>query len=229
MTKIDEHTVKKFWNKRAKKYGKVSLHTVTTFSEGPEVEKRNNLEKQKIREQLDFAEDRNIIDLGCGIGRMAIDLSKDVDFILAVDFAEPLVEIGRKEVKGRNIKNVEFLCDSSADFKYDKEFDVVVICGLFNNFNDETFEKTVKNINRHLKVGGKVIVKESVGLGERFCVVNKFSKLIGTIYNSIYRTPEEINEEFIKNGFKVKISKMFLKHRKETGFWFFVFEKRINV
>ena len=188
MKKIDEKTVKKFWGKRADKYGKVSFHAVTTFSEGPEIEERDKLERQHIREELDFSKDRNIIDLGCGIGRMAIELSKDVDFILAIDYAKPLVDIGREEVKAQNIKNVEFFCDSSADFRYYKKtFDAVVICGLFNNFNDETFEKTLRNINRHLKFGGKVIAKESVGIGERFEIVDKFSEEIGAIYNSIYR------------------------------------------
>jgi len=228
MKKIDEKTVKKFWDDRAKKYGKVSFHAVTTFSEGPEVERRDSLEKQKIRRYLDFSKDRNIIDLGCGIGRIAINLSSYVDFILAIDFACPLVEIGKKEIKKRNIKNVEFLCASSADFKYNKEFDAVVICGLFNNFNDDTFEKTVKNINKHLKKGGKVIAKESVGIGERFEIVDKFSEEIGTKYNSIYRTPQTIIDTFKKYGFENKVSKKLLQHRKETGFWFFVFEKAKN-
>jgi len=53
------------------------------------------------------------------------------------------------------------MCASSDDFLFDKAFDAVVICGLFNNLNDDTVEKTIDNINRHLKTKGKVILKES--------------------------------------------------------------------
>jgi len=229
MKKVDEEKIKKFWDKRAKKYGEVSFHAVTTFSEGKDVEKRDELEKKEIKKHLDFSNDRNIIDLGCGIGRIAIDLSPYVDFVLAVDYSQPLVDIGRAEVKKRSIKNVEFLCYSSSDFLYDKAFDAVVICGLFNNINDETVEKTIDNINRHLKSNGKVILKESVGIEKRFEIIDKFSEEIGTIYNSIYRTPDELIEMFMKGGFRVKVSKKMLQHRKETGFWFFVFEKATNV
>ena len=134
-----------------------------------------------------------------------------------------MIDIASKEAKKLGLKNVEFICASSYNFHYNEKFDVAVILGLFSYMNDNNVIKTIENISRHLKKGGKIILKESVGLEERFEVINKFSDELGTTYNSIYRTPETLIKLFEDNGYKMIYSKKFFQHRKETGMWFFEF------
>jgi cyclopropane fatty-acyl-phospholipid synthase-like methyltransferase len=220
---MKEEDVKKFWDKRSECYGKTTLHGITAFSDSEETKKRDKLEKQEIRKHIDFGTDRKILDLGCGVGRITMDLAKDVDFIVGVDYSQSLIDIASREAEKSGFTNIEFICASSYDFQHNEKFDVAVVLGLFSYMNDDNVVKTIKNISRHLKKGGKVTLKESVGLEERFEVIDKFSDELGTIYNSIYRTPTTLIRLFEENGFKVVHSKKFFQHRKETGMWFFVF------
>ena len=220
---MDEKAVKNFWDQRAECYGKTTFHGITTFSESAETKERNKLEKEEIRKRIDFDKDRRIIDIGCGVGRITLALAKDVDFIVGVDYSQPLIDIASKKAEEVGLTNIEFICASSYNFQHNEKFDVAVILGLFSYMNDDNVVKTINNISRHLKKGGKIILKESVGLEGRFEVIDKFSDELGTTYNSIYRTPSTLIGLFEENGFKVIHSKKFFQHRKETGMWFFVF------
>ena len=146
-----------------------------------------------------------------------------MDFIVGVDYSQPLIDIASRKTEELGLTNIEFICASSYDFQHNEKFDVAVILGLLSYMNDDNVVKTIKNISRHLKKGGKIILKESVGLEGRFEVIDKFSDELGTTYNSIYRTPSTLIGLFEENGFKVIHSKKFFQHRKETGMWFFVF------
>ena len=220
---MDEKAVKNFWDQRAECYGKTTFHGITTFSESAETKERNKLEKEEIRERIDFDKNKRIIDIGCGVGRITLDLAKDVDFIVGVDYSQPLIDIASRNAEELGLTNIEFICASSYDFQHNEKFDVAVLLGLFSYMNDDNVVKTIKNISRHLKKGGNIILKESVGLEGRFEVIDKFSDELGTTYNSIYRTPSTLIRLFEENGFKVIHSKKFFQHRKETGMWFFEF------
>ena len=222
---MKEENVKKFWDKRSECYGKTTLHGITAFSDSEETKKRDKLEKQEIRKHIDFDADRKILDIGCGVGRITMDLAKDVDFIVGIDYSQSLLDIATEESEKMGFTNIEFLCASSYDFVYNTEFDAAVICGLFSYLNDKNVVKTIQNISRHLKKDGKVILKESVGLEERFEFIDKYSDELKTKYNSIYRTPTTLIKLFEENDFKVVHSKKFFQHREETGMWFFVFRQ----
>ena len=189
---MDEKAVKNFWDQRAECYGKTTFHGITTFSESAETKERNKLEKEEIRERIDFDKNKRIIDIGCGVGRITLDLAKDVDFIVGVDYSQPLIDIASRNAEELGLTNIEFICASSYDFQHNEKFDVAVILGLFSYMNDDNVVKTIKNISRHLKKGGNIILKESVGLEGRFEVIDKFSDELETTYNSIYRTPSTL-------------------------------------
>lgn len=219
MKTLNINHVSEFWKKRANLYEKIPIESIVIFKESKE---RDDKLKKTIIKYIDKT-DKKVLDVGCGTGRISLYLASYVDFVLGIDYTKKLINIAEIEKNKRNIKNVVFKHEDSQTFNYNKKFDVVIICGLFNYLNDDAVDKTIKNISKHLKINGKVIVKETIALEKRYYIIEKYSEELKSDYNSIYRTTDELISLFEKNSFKVKICEKFYQHRKETAGWFFVF------
>ncbi|MBN1896575.1 MAG: methyltransferase domain-containing protein [Candidatus Aenigmarchaeota archaeon] len=223
--KINDEDVKRFWDSRAKEYGKTSITGITNFRNGKESSERDEIERKALARFLDRRKHRKILDIGCGVGRLCMHLSMGADSVVGVDYSKPLIDVAEKERKKASINNVRYICASSTDFACDEKFDLIIISGLFIYINDNDVDTTIENSYIHLKKGGMLILRESVGVDERFEVINKYSEKIGTVYNGIYRTPNNLIESFERKGFRCIHDEMLFQPWPETATWFFVFEK----
>ena len=224
--KMDPKDVKEFWDNRAKEYGKASLTGITNFRKGKESQERDEIERKALENYLDFGKCRNVLDIGCGIGRLCFYLAEKVDFVAGVDYSKPLIDIAKQELKKRGLKNVDFTCGRCTDFKYPKKFDAVIISGLFTYLNDEEVPITIANAHKHMKKGGIMLLRESIGLEKRFEVIDKYSPALKARYNGIYRTVATLNELFEKQGFRAVHSEKLYQQHKETATCFFVYIKK---
>lgn len=221
IVKIDYTLAKEFWDQRAALHAK-GLGAVNLGTTGEQ--------SRRQLEQLFKAigpEDRNFIDLGCGFGRITLPLARRVRQVVAVDFSEKILEILRRSLgreKIGNVRTVRAASYSKLPVAYGS-FDGVLIFGILIHMNDPEFEKTVRNARRLLRPSGKIYVRESVGTRGHF-EVDKFSEELQTHYKGIYRTPEAIEARFKKAGFRVLHSRKLYQQRRETGTWFWVFQKK---
>lgn len=217
---LNYEKVENFWKSRAKEAGEgtkaVNLGTT---------EEQTETQIKKLISHLDPS-DKHFIDLGCGLGRYVFAIQPKAEKIVAVDYVEDLLEILRSKLKEAQVQNVETVCARcydrlSVDYG---TFDVAIISGVLVYLNDKEVDRTIMNALDLVKSGGKVILRESVGIEELF-EVDKFSEELQAQYSAIYRTAEEIEERFKKAGFKVKQSESLYQQRKETGTHFWVFQK----
>ena len=105
-------------------------------------------------EPADFVpfKDKEVLECGCGCGQHTSFMSPYARSIIAVDLNTTEIAIERN----KNADNVEFLSNDIADMELGKEFDIVISIGVVHHTDDP--DKTVHNLIRHVKPGGKLIL-----------------------------------------------------------------------
>ncbi|WP_138159516.1 class I SAM-dependent methyltransferase [Peptoniphilus catoniae] len=79
-------------------------------------------EIDRVRKDLTGKE--NLLEVGCGYGRILKELSKDAGFLKGIDISEDSIELGKDYLK--DLKNVELEAIDINDLKAEDEFDVVI-------------------------------------------------------------------------------------------------------
>jgi len=219
--RIKESDVKQFWENRASQYGKITYQGITNFADSEESVKRDIIEKNMLKPYL--FDKLNILDMGCGVGRISLWLAEKGHNVTGIDYAKSLIDIATVEAKKKDL-DVRFICSPSYSYNSSKKFDMITIFAMFLYLNEDRVRQTIMNCKKLLKREGTVIVKESVGVTKRFEVIDKYADALQEKYNAIYRTPSNMIHLFELYGFQLIRAEKLYQHRKETGVWFFEFK-----
>lgn len=134
-----------FWAMRAKKY--------------------NNLEWANKGDYLhqflnagDFHEADSVLDVGTGTGIIAHTVAPFVKEVMGIDISEDMI----KQAHNPNFKNIKLKRMDAHDLKFpDETFDKVTARMVFHHVIEET-RQAMKECNRVLKRGGKMVFSEGV-------------------------------------------------------------------
>jgi ubiquinone/menaquinone biosynthesis C-methylase UbiE len=226
---FDKKLIKDFWDRRAKKHEKNP--GLTNLEEDEKLlKKKVELENKKVLNFVDLKKDTEIIDLGGGNGYWAFKFAKNARNVVVVDYCQELIKQGIEKAKKEKIKNISFWKNSIQDFEQNHEYDTIFMSGVLIYLTDEDLEKLINNIKSYSKKGTKLILRDSTGIKERYCI-NKYSEELKANYCAIYRTREEYIRSFKKAGFKlIKDEDMFsegstLNKHKETRLRIYEFKR----
>jgi SAM-dependent methyltransferase len=113
-----------------------------------------------IRRTLPLRKGSRILDVCCGIGRHALELSKLGYRVTGVDYSQSYIEIARKQARKRGLRTVFEQCDMRT-LPYRSAFDsAICMWTSFGYFDDESDNlATLKRIHRSLKPGGRFLVE----------------------------------------------------------------------
>jgi len=104
---------------------------------------------------------KRVLDIATGTADLAILAAKQgVDKVVGVDIAEEMLEFGRKKVRQQGLTEVVSLQTGDAEklpFS-DRQFDAATVSFGVRNFED--LDAGLRQINRILRPGGKLIVLE---------------------------------------------------------------------
>ena len=93
-----------------------------------------------IMKYMTNLDDASVVDLGCGVGRHAIELAKRNIKVTGVDFSKRHIEYAREQVKARGIIGCDFICDDVRTFESNQLYDVAIclfdVIGSFPNEED---------------------------------------------------------------------------------------------
>jgi SAM-dependent methyltransferase len=108
--------------------------------------------KEDIRHinRLIDVEDKSVLEVGCGSGRITFPLAKKALEIIAIDIDKVAVEEARKR---NRCENVEFLVENIETVQLGRKFDVIFSTWLGYMYLDNV-PKAVKNISDHLADDG---------------------------------------------------------------------------
>ena len=109
--------------------------------------------------ECNLCKDSIIADFGCGNGRHTIELAKKTAMVYAIDYIEENIKICKEKALTLPNKPV-FHCADCRSISLGVEVDAAIclydVIGSFANEDDNI--QIIKNITRHLKIGGTAII-----------------------------------------------------------------------
>lgn len=131
-----------------------------------------------IEEEIARDKSLKIIDIGCGTGRHAIELTKRGYNVTGVDLSEDQIKRAREKAKEAGV-TIDFQIQDARNLSFDSEFDLaIMLCegGFSLMETDEMNFEILKEATKALKSKGKLIFTALNGLFPLFHSVNEFYK-----------------------------------------------------
>jgi 2-polyprenyl-3-methyl-5-hydroxy-6-metoxy-1,4-benzoquinol methylase len=119
-----------------------------------------------IEKEINFDKSLKILDVGCGTGRHAIEMTKRGYHVTGIDLSESQLKRA-KEKAGENNLVIDFQCHDARNLPFNNEFDVVImLCegGFSLMETDEMNFEILKNVTNSLKARAKLIFTTLNGL-----------------------------------------------------------------
>lgn len=199
---IDSSKVKKFWESRIARIGKVPLESLANLEERPDLT-QIKMEKERSR-VLDFIQPSStdqLLDLGAGIGTWSRFFAKKVSKVTAVEYTKSLIDVATTENSNSGITNIDFVHSPAQDFTSSEKFDIIFISGLFVYLNDNEVDLLMQKIPQYSKESTQIILRDGTGLLNRYEINDKFSENLSANYSAIYRTADTYKKLFKDIGF----------------------------
>ncbi len=116
-------------------------------------------EAEFVIDAMGLSPGAQVLDVGCGYGRHAMELAARGFHVVGLDLSTPLLVRGGEEAQRRGLE-INFVRGDMRELDFDAQFDgAYCMFSTFGYFDDETNKKTVANIARALKPGGRVMIE----------------------------------------------------------------------
>lgn len=234
---INDNTIKEFWNKRAEKYSDEDPYKSIKCNDKNKhyVDMCDEYEKSVILPYLGIDHTTKVLDIGCGVGRLAEEIIPKCNYYLGTDFAENLLEIAKKRIKSSNkcdftISGFQEISENDV-VQQNKMFNRVILAGVAMYINDEELDKAFEKLLTIVDEHCKIYISDSIATEERLTLKDFYSEEIESEYSVIYRTIDEylnIFKVLFDAGFRVNKNERFLsniKRYKETERHYFILER----
>lgn len=206
-----------FYNERAKKINEMvcPYTAVLLADQKPEVAEQWDIyEKKEMLPRIDINAQSKVLDIGCGMGRLAEAIIPVSEYYCGIDFSEEMIKLAEKRCHYEN-NNYDFIVSSFQEvskklsnyYENGGRFNRVIISGVCMYINDSDMSACVKSLLPLLDKDCILYFKETVALQERLTLDDHPSEALKTTYDVIYRTAKEYLDYyliFVEHGFEVK-------------------------
>lgn len=137
-----------------------------TLDSGHSWSKHTPAETEFIVRHCNLKSGDNVLDLGCGTGRHAIQLAENNLRVTGVDYVPDFIAKAAAMAKNQNLGNVEFHEGDCRDVEFEERFQCVIcLYDVIGSFAErrENF-KIVRNIGQHLLPGGSALISVMNGV-----------------------------------------------------------------
>lgn len=228
---IDTVNTISFYNQRAKtiKNREQEYTTVLLGDQDPEYAvKWDEYEKGFVLPKLMLNRNKVVLDLGCGMGRLADAVSDKVKEYYGVDFSSEMIAVAKQNVRNNNCHFYTMsVVDALSDPKITaRKYDLVLMAGVSMYINEDELKESYRLLRNLVNKDSLFYFEESVGKVERLTLNHIWSEDLQDYYGAIYRTREEykslIDEyingvEYIEEGYMNFLDK---EEQSETSHWY---------
>ena len=142
-----------------------------------------------IEKEINYNRSLKIVDVGCGTGRHAIELTKRGYLVTGIDLSESQLERAKEKAGLQNLR-IDFQRHDARKLPFTNEYDLaIMLCeGAFPLMEtDEMNYEILRNVTRALKSNGKLIFTTLNGLFPLFNSVEEFCASKTREGNATYR------------------------------------------
>lgn len=210
---IDTENVKDFYNRQLEKVSNPSGAVFLGNQDESILNEKNTYIKTEIIPRLPIKRDIRILDLGCGIGRMAQYILPRCGFYCGVDFSEKMVEAANvlcSQMASTDQFQIHCMSITDAVSKGSTflggPFGIILLSGVLIYLNDAEVEQVIRLLPGLLEKRCTIYWADPVGLQKRLTLKDFPSEALQTDYNAIYRTTSEYMELFeplLQAGFTI--------------------------
>lgn len=154
-----------------------------------------------------LSDDANVLEVGCGIGRILYHVAPHCSELHGVDISAEMIRQARTHL--RHLKNVHLDVGSGSDLPYPSDtFDLLYSCRVFQHIPKNIVLNYLKEAHRVLKPGKKFALQiPNILLDEHIQALNHFAtpEYFKKPYPMYYYTPAEIERLGTYVGFRVEV------------------------
>lgn len=175
--------MKKFADKQKKEFDKFAIKNknINIFLDNQAL----RYEFNTILALTENIDSKNILDFGCGIGRISLKVAKVAKSVIGVDISEQSIKVANENAKKYGVLNFKgFILDEKISIKYQKYFDYILLINVIHHVKD--INSIFKKINCYLKDNGEIIIFESNPLNFLFIPFLIYIKQVKSHLNTIY-------------------------------------------
>lgn len=231
---IDAGNTISFYDQRAKNINEREREytTVLLGDQDPDYSVRwDKYEKDFILPKLLIDMNKDVLDLGCGIGRWADAIGNKCRSYRGVDFSSEMISVAKQKNSNDqcvfyNLSVIDALCNEAVTHNH---YDVVIMTGVAMYINDDELKECYRRLRKIVDENTLIYFEESVGKEQRLTLNHIWSENLKDYYGAIYRMRSEYVELINDNmgtiiveedGFMDFLDK---KEQSETSHWYSLF------
>jgi SAM-dependent methyltransferase len=150
---------------------------------------------------------RRVLDVGCGTGLLAHELSRHFAAVVAIDISEPMLAIARAK---RSAPNIEYRREDANHLALHQEFDFIVSHSAFHHLDN--IPETLRVLKSALQPGGRLALVDNAA---RFPMIPRHSGIL--IANALVKLPLDLlrhDRPAVWRLFRFRTSRPWLDHVK---------------
>jgi SAM-dependent methyltransferase len=151
---------KERWNSLAREFGDTKPLSAVISRDSDHVNYYFDKITKRILDQSLRLEQKKVLDLGCGIGRLTLWMARKARDVTGVDISEEMTRVARDAAASQRLLNTAFQVYDGTTLLYgDASFDVIVCVGVLKYVIDEgDFASVIAEMCRTVVRGGQIAV-----------------------------------------------------------------------
>jgi SAM-dependent methyltransferase len=123
-----------------------------------DIHRQTKREVNFIEETFDLDENDRVLDLACGFGRHAIELTRRGHEVAGLDLSMPLLQKALNEAQKQSL-SIKFIHGDMRDLSFEGIFSACYLWQTsFGFFDDQTNFRVLRGVHRALKPGGRLLI-----------------------------------------------------------------------
>ena len=151
-------TYKDFWNRQASS-AESAISAVDGSQSEEVVQHTGRWSAAQVRAALDINQQDDVLELGCGIGRIGRELAPYCNSWTGVDISENMIDFAGQRLSGQANVSFHKLQRTSLDMLEDNSIDKAYSIAVFCHMDKEDLYLYLQELNRVVRPGGTIFVE----------------------------------------------------------------------